>query len=45
MKMIISDVADEKVAFLDNVMIYEKVADFLRDCIDAFRTMVRQKEI
>jgi len=41
MKMIIRDIGDEYEVFNDNIYLYEKIADFLRDCIDSYRVMVR----
>ena len=42
--MVIRDIGEEYDVFNDNIYLYEKIADFLRDCIDSYRVMVRQKE-
>jgi len=44
LKFLIKDIGEESEVFEDNVTVYERSADFIRDCIDSFRVMVRQKE-
>ncbi|KAL4512584.1 hypothetical protein ABPG72_020421 [Tetrahymena utriculariae] len=43
-KMLIKDMGDEYLVFEDNLFLYEKTSDFMRDCIDSYRIMCRQKE-
>ncbi|KAL4483000.1 hypothetical protein ABPG74_019026 [Tetrahymena malaccensis] len=43
-KMVIKDMGDEYLVFEDNLFLYEKTSDFMRDCIDSYRIMCRQKE-
>lgn len=42
--MIVKDLGEEYHIFDDNVILYEKSADFIRDCIDSFRVMARQRD-
>ncbi|EAS00715.3 hypothetical protein TTHERM_00794410 (macronuclear) [Tetrahymena thermophila SB210] len=40
----IDTVEQEPYVFEDNIQIYDKVADYLKECIDAYRIMSRQRE-
>lgn len=44
LKWVLNDYGEEYQAFEDNIYLYDKMADFLRDSIDSYRVMVRQKD-
>jgi hypothetical protein len=44
MKPIIMSMEDEQLVLEDNLILFQEMSDFLRDAIDTFRVMSRQRE-